>query len=209
MTNFEKWQLAINAFVGFGTIVVAVLAIWGDWVRHLLGGAPKLTLAIRDPLGDLIRTDHQGKSLTPQRYYHLLVANGRRWTQAQNVRVVVVEYFRLAPDGTFVRQPLSGPLQLMWQYALVNPNPLYKTVGPNEICDLGFIVKGEDFKLTPYYAPSNFDGSLSPNQRMRIVVQAIAHNAESNRLSIDIAWNGLWSEDSLEMSSNFVISQST
>ncbi len=207
MTDFEKWQLVINSVVGIGTILVAILAIWGDWIRYRLGGAPKLTLTLRDPHGDLVRIN-QGDSTRRARYYHLLVANDRKWTLAHNVRVVIVEYLRPIADGTLVSQPLSGPLQLMWQFALVNPNPMYRTVGQDAICDLGYIVEGEDFKLATYYAPSNFEGSLSKDQRMRLIVQAIADNAVSNTLSIDVAWNGRWSEGTLEMASNLVIKQS-
>lgn len=38
-------KLVIDGFIAFGTIAVAVLAIWGDWVRSKLA-PPALTVTL-------------------------------------------------------------------------------------------------------------------------------------------------------------------
>jgi hypothetical protein len=46
----EAANLTVQIFVALGTIAVAVLAIWGDWIRDKLAG-PKLRLALLDAEG--------------------------------------------------------------------------------------------------------------------------------------------------------------
>ena len=145
-----------------------------------------------------------GKSI-PSRYYHLRVSNKNRWSQATNVRIVITGLTRPAADGRLVGQPLSGPLQLMWRFT--NFHLLYSIVGPDDICDLGHLIRGGKFKLTPFVFPSNFTGTLEPNQRMRVEVKAVADNAESKPLCIDISWNGNWSDDTLDMAKHLVVKE--
>lgn len=199
----------IQIFVAFGTILVAILAIWGDWVRYQLGLRPTLLLSLSDPRGEYITISESVDGLTmastPAYYYHLKVSNKKRWTQAVNVRVLITALLMPAADGTLIEQPLAGPLQLMWRHAQYHPP--YSLVGPDDFCDLGFIKKDQVFRLTPLVAPNNFRGQLEANQGMRIVVRAVADNAESNDLLIDIRWDGLWDDDQIRMSSHLTVKE--
>lgn len=69
----------IEGFTAFGTVAVAVLAIWGNWVRSMLAPA-KLTLVEHTPEGDLT-TFASGTRVI---FCHLKVSNQRRWLPAQN-----------------------------------------------------------------------------------------------------------------------------
>jgi hypothetical protein len=40
---------------------------------------------------------------------------------------------------------------------------------------------------------------------MRVEVQAIADNAESKSLFLEIAWDGVWSEDTVAMRAHLVV----
>lgn len=42
---------------------------------------------------------------------------------------------------------------------------------------------------------------------MRVEVIAVADNAESNPLCLEISWNGKWSADTEEMKKNLVIKE--
>ena len=200
MTDFESWTLVILAVTAVGTLLVAVLAIWGDWIRSQLTG-PKLAISLHDPQGEPTGLTN-GKS---SRHYHLKVSNKRRWTQAKNVRVVLTKVIKPAADGSFPPESLSGPLQLTWQFPQIHPQ--YSLIGPDDICDLGLIIEGDKFILTPYIVPVKFDGVLGSGQRMRIEVIAIADNAESNVLCVDLAWDGKWSDDTSEMKKHLVIKE--
>ena len=196
---------AIQLAVAVGTLVVAVVAIWGKRIEFLLGLGPKLILTLHDPQGELMPVSFSDGRSTLARYYHLRVTNKHRWAQGNNVRVVITDLARPAADGRFVSQPLSGPLQLMWRFA--NFHPLYSTVGPYDICDLGHLQRGEKFMLTPLFSPSNFTTTVEANQKMRVEVKAIADNAESEPLCIEVSWDGQWSDDTLEMAKHLVVKE--
>jgi hypothetical protein len=186
-------------FVAVGTIAVAVLAIWGEWVRHKLA-CPKLRLALLDPDG-MVTHRLDGKK---GRYYKLRVWNDRKWSPARNVRVNLKSIFKPSADGTLTPQPLSGPLQLTWQWIV----PQYPTLGAGEeICTFANLLQGELFELSPYIKPNNFVGFLRANERMVIEVAVVSDTAESEPLFLDLSWNGQWSDDTIAMRTNMVIKQ--
>lgn len=195
----------IQIAVAVGTVAVAILAIWGDQVRHIFGLGPRLHVSLDDPEGESIAIAEGGGRSTPARYFHIRVRNSHRWSQATNVRVVVVSLSRPAADGTLAPQPLSGPLQLMWRFSSFHPN--YSSVGPEDIADLGYLKKGSPFTLTPFVTPANFKGSLSRNERLQVVVQAVADNAESKPIAVAVSWDGEWSDDTSEMAKHLVLKQ--
>jgi hypothetical protein len=202
----ETWNPG-HLLTAIGTIAVAILAIWGDKIKLAFGLGPKMTLNLIDPEGEMINisTSTDG-STTPARYYHLKVANKNRWSQATNVRVVITGMYRLAADGKYVNQPLIGPLQLMWRFSAIHP-ALYSTVGPEDICDLGYLKKGDRFILTPNFFPNNFPGGLEANQKMLIQVKALSDNAESKPICIEISWDGNWSDDTEKMKEHLVVTE--
>jgi hypothetical protein len=196
MTRYEILNLIIQGFIAVGTISVAILAVWGEWVRYQLIG-PKLSIHLLDAEGTLTKlTDG-----TPGRYYKIKVENIRQWAPAKNVRVILTRLSKPAADGTFLPQAFSGPLQLTWQWVF----PQYPTVGPAEVCTFGSLIQGKRFTLSPYVTPNNFTGYLDPNQRMLIEVKAVADNGESKPLNIEIAWDGCWSDDARTMQSHLVV----
>lgn len=199
-TDPSLTQLIIQGAAAIGTIAVAIMAIWGEWVRGKVAG-PKLQLSLHDPEGEpLTLTDG-----TPARFYHLKVQNNRRWAAAKEVRVVLTKLNKPAADGSFPSAPLSGPLQLTWQHSQFHY--VTSTIGRDDICDLGFLRRGLGFSLSPYVLANNFDGHLTTAGKMRAEVIAVADNGESSPLLIEIAWDGQWSEDTKEMSKHLVIKE--
>ena len=196
----ELTNLTVQIFVALGTILVAVLAIWGDLIRYKLAG-PKLRIALLDATGTVTFRNDGKKG----RYYKLLVLNDRKWSPARNVRVVLKSIFKPAADGTLTPQPLSGPLQLTWQWIV----PQYPTLGAGEeICTFANLVQGEQLVLSPYApVPNNFVGFLKANERMLIEVAVVSDTAESESLFLDLSWNGQWSEDTTAMLNNVVIKE--
>jgi len=195
--NVAQWVGAV------GSIVVAILAIWGERIRTLLCLGPKLILELHDPMGERVPIQNNSQVVGCGRWYHLRVSNKHKWTKAANVRIVIIELTKPAADGNFIRQPLSGPLQLMWRFS--HFHTLFSNVGPDDYCDLGSIYQNGDFTLTPFVFPGNFEGTLKANQKMRVMVQAHADNAESEPLSIEISWDGIWKDGDLEMSQHLVV----
>jgi hypothetical protein len=183
-----------------GTLLVAVLAIWGDLIKSHITG-PKLVISLHDPQGEPTKMNDGKKA----RHYHLKVSNKRRWAPAKNVRVVLTNVIKPAADGSYPSESLSGPLQLQWQFSQTHQQ--YSFIGPDDICDLGYIKEGDKFYLLPYIWPLNFDGALEAKQKMRVDVIAIADNTESNVLHLAMEWDGTWSNDTLQMKKKLVIKE--
>ena len=129
----EILTIIIQAIAAIGTLLIAILALWGGWIKFKFFG-PKLAISLYHTEGDLTYiTDG-----TPGRYYKLRVSNRRKWAPAKNVRVMLKKVFKPAADGAWSIQPFSGPLQMTWQWF----PPQYQTIGPDQICTFGNLIKG-------------------------------------------------------------------
>jgi hypothetical protein len=180
-------KLIIDGFIAFGTMAVAVLAIWGDWFRSKF--APlKLTLTLHTPKGD--PTIYA--SGTRAMFFHLRVVNQRRWLPAQNCRVMLVGLSRRDPSGLFQPVPLSFPVQLVWTPLEFTPPVI--TLLREHILDFGYVEEqGDKFIPRLYATPVNFRGYVGPNEAVRFQLKIEATNFTSPIYAIEVAWDGVWS----------------
>jgi hypothetical protein len=178
-----QWLLAA------GTLILAVIAIWGHVIRAKLYG-PRLSMKLQDLRGNLSEFSDGVMS----RYYHIVVANPRRISPAHNVRVVIKAIFRPSADGTMHPAPLSGPMQLTWQFQQYKPQ--FQTIGAESICDLGFLREREQFSLSTLYRSISFEPTLSAGHKMVVTLVALSDEVESKELMVEIAWDGEWDKDS-------------
>jgi hypothetical protein len=194
------WYMVSQWAVAFGTIILAIVAIWGHIIRTRWFG-PRLRLALKNQRGEVSLFNDGVVS----RYYHLRVWNERRSSPAHNVRVVVKEVYRPNADGTMSQTPLSGPLQLTWQFQ--GSNPQFQTIGAESICDLGYLRKGEPFTLSMLFHHISFDLKVRQGQKAIVVLIALSDEGESNELKIEIAWDGEWSDDTDEIIRHMIVKQ--
>ena len=180
-------KLIIQGIVAFGSIDVAVLAIWGDWVRSKL--APlKLTLTLPNPNGDPMRYESGTRAM----FYHLKVINHRSWASAENCRVLLVGLSRRDPSGTFQPVSVPFPLQFIWTQAEFTL-PII-TLMKEHMLTLGRIEENST-KFTPnlYVTPHNFQGFVGKQEAVRFHLQIEAANFSSPLYVIEVAWDGVWS----------------
>lgn len=200
MTEYESYSIATQLIVAFGTIVVAIIAIWGDFLRSVFA-APKLKISLFDKEGEPTQYS-DGRNV---RYYHLLIKNIRKWAPAKNVLVHVVSLEKPNPDGEWQKAMYSGHVPLVWQFGDYYPG--YPSIGRERICDLGRITENGVFELKTLFRPNNFDGSVRRNQKIRVHLQAVSDNGHSNMLILEIAWDGNWSLEAKEMANHLVIKE--
>ena len=192
----EGWAAWLTAV---GTLAVAILAIWGDWIRDRVAG-PKLELALRNDHGDL----NPRNDGTREIYYHIAVNNRRRWSPASAVRLLVVGLARRRPDGSYLAEPLVTPLQLTWAFPTFHE--LFPTVAVSDTCDFGAVDESSGrFRLSTYIFPNNFRGFIEGGEAMRVTVVAEAHNGRSEPLVLEVSWDGQWFPDLDEMRRHLVI----
>jgi hypothetical protein len=195
-----EWSTFWNSVGAVGSILVAIMAIWGEWVRSIFVG-PKLKLIPHNFRGTITTlTEIDRKTLEPIRsykaiYYHLRVDNSRRWVTAKNCRVLLRQLHRRGPDGEFHIIPLVVPLQFVWSPA--EWAPTLQTVADNEILDLGAITElSGKFEPKCYVTSANFQGFVGPNEAVRYSLSIVADNYVSPKVQVfEVAWNGKWSEN--------------
>lgn len=186
-------------FTAIGTVAVAIMAIWGNWVRARLAG-PQITLALRDARGD-VNPRNDG---TREIYYHVVVRNRRRWSPAEAVRVLVVGLAKRRPDGSYFAEPLVVPLQLTWAFPTFHE--LFPTIADSDTCDFGAVdERSGRFRLSTYITPNNFRGYITAGEAMRVTLVASAHNGNSEPLVLEVSWDGRWSAELDEMQRHLVI----
>ena len=200
MTEFETYSIATQIIVALGTITVAIVAIWGDLLRSKLA-SPRLNISLDSPEGDPTKYS-DGRNL---RYYHLLVKNNRTWSTAKNVIVHITLLERPGPDGEWQAAMYSGPVPLVWQFGQYYSG--LPSIGRERICDFGRIVEGSGFELKTQFRPNNFDCTVVAGQKARVHLQAVADNAQSNILLLEVAWDGKWALGAKEMASHLIVKE--
>jgi hypothetical protein len=216
MTPTEQfwWNWAVYAVTALATTLVAVLAIWGEKIRHWFF-QPSLRLSLKNPQGELTtiqlgwRDPETGeiRSQSEQaRLYHVRVSNPRhRWLPIKGVMVHLLQVQELGPDGIFQGKWI-GDVPLRFRHFEVMP--AQRTIGSEADADLCMIVR-DRFELLLLVQPNNLDSRRYGTMRMRVVLQARGIEADSNQLTLDIAWNGKWHDGAIEMGSNLTIKEVT
>ena len=199
MTEPSAIHLVIDSTVAIGTLAVAVLAIWGEWIRSVLAPA-KLTIRPHTLKGD--PTSSRGFQLM---YYHLKVVNERRWLPVTNCRVLLKGLSRRRPDGHFHAVPMAVPLQFVWAPAEVTPPVI--TVQSEHILDFGFVSEDSNrFAPVLYSYANNFEGYVGPNEAVRFHIEIEASNFSSTRYQVfEVSWDGTWSHDPTVMACHLII----
>jgi hypothetical protein len=99
---------------------------------------------------------------------------------------------------------LSGPIRLEWQWE--KSNPQFPKIGPEKTCDLGHLRRDDHFfKLKTIFHPNQYNFTVAKDERMVVGIVAQSNEVESNKLKLDISWDGIWSEDPDEMVKHMVI----
>ena len=200
MNEFESYSIATQLIVAFGTIAVAIVAVWGDFIRSVLA-SPKLRVSLYNRKGEPTKYG-DGRNV---RYYHLVVKNDRAWAPAKNVLVHITLLERPGPDGEWQPAMYSGQVPLIWQFGDYYSG--LPAIGRERICDLGRIPEGGGFELKTQFRPNNFDCSVKGNQSTRVHLQAVSDNGHSNVLVLEIAWDGKWNLGSKEMATHLIIKE--
>jgi len=190
--TIDQW---LQLLVAMSTFFVAIAAIWGQRITHLVGLGAKLHLQLQDPQGEFSKS---------ARYYHIKAWNSNKWTQATNVRVVISGFARQASDEDYIQQLLVGPLQLKRRFEKCNPQ--YSILGADAIFDLGCINR-KNFRFITYEEADDFLGTIQPNQSVRIELRVLSDNAESPPLLLEITWDGAWSDESSIMAKHLIINE--
>jgi hypothetical protein len=176
-------HLLAEVFTAVGTVLVAILAIWGDFFKAFFAG-PKLELSLSG-LDLTVRNDG-----TPTYYFRINVKNRRTWAAAEGARVQIVGIARRSKlDGSFKRESLAVPVQLFWVPA--ERASERELIIDAAICDFGYLDMKQLFKLATMNTPNNFNGQMYEDNPMRVQVRVSAQNMRPrNPIVIEVFWDG-------------------
>jgi hypothetical protein len=205
-------QLIIPGLVAIGTIAVAVLAIWGDWVRAKLAPA-RLTIEPHTLTGDsaqVIRQADGGIQRREQAYfYHLKIVNKRPWITPRNCRVLLKAMTKRGPDQLFHPIPMSVPGQYVWAPSEITPPVV--SIEYEQILDFGRIVEGDPVFMPVLYSYSfNFQGGVHSGEAIRYSLQIVSDKFVSRNYQVfEVSWDGAWSSNREQMQAHLVIREIT
>lgn len=104
----------------------------------------------------------------------------------------------------------SGSLQLIWQFStsefVKQLPPISKDSNPEYLCDLGKMTE-KGFELITSFLPNSFSGVLNDSGSIRLEMAALAENARSRSLKLEITWDGEWVESHEEMQEHLAIKE--
>lgn len=189
----------INLLTAIGTLLVAIAAIWGDWLKHRFN-PPKAELKILNPLGE-IETYSGGE---PIRCYHLKVSNMRKGQVLNNCRVMLSGVKRKGPDGKFHDHFFPVPRQFIW--APSESTPSYINISSEQTLDFGFLFKDQKkFKLSLHEQGGNLNSDVIKDESVRYLIEIVADNYKSDSpFVVEVSWDGGW-DDEGEMARKLVI----
>ena len=202
MSTTDVVNAIINGFIAIGTIVVAILAIWGDSVRAKFTG-PKLSLVQHNLKGSVVPLSNGQRSI----FYHRKVVNKRSPINATNCRVLLKKIWRKVTNGVFQEVSLTVPLTFVWAPSEITPP--YINLRKEHVLDFGIVIEGQD-----HYRPvllsytNNFQGFVRFGEIVRFGLEIVSDNFVSPYLQVfEVAWNGQWSDDLDVMAQNLLIQE--
>jgi len=127
------------------------------------------------------------------------VENGRRWSKATQVQIFLTAVQEQDVAGVF-KAIWLGEIPLKWRHmSSLNPDPV-RVVGYPAEADLVALFQRAAtltqplLQLQPLIAPSPLDVHRIKECKLRVILQARGMEADSNFLTVEIAWDGKWAD---------------
>jgi hypothetical protein len=201
LTEIDHQAIA-SYLAAIGTIIVALTAIWGDWIRAKFA-PPKLKIDVHNLDGVPTTLLNESKAF----FYQLKVVNNRSWITVKNCHVQIVYIYKRGLDDQFHACNLSFPIHLVWTPG--ESSPLFETITHERIFDLGYIQENDSIGFRPnvYQIPNKFEGYVGRGDAYRYSLQIIADNYVSQIQVFEVSWDGTWSDHADIMKKSLVIKE--
>jgi hypothetical protein len=194
----------IEAAEAAGTWAIAILAIWGDWIRGALF-KPALRLNLVSPTGEFVRQSivvGQQLVVMDSRYFHLRATNSRS-TIARDVQILLTAIDIRGPDGEPQRH-WTGAVPLTWQHPQLHGVSRVVSRNAEANADL-FFVRSDMLQLLPMLVPNNLSANFRGETHFWITAIARGSECESMPLRLKVDWDGNWDTADSEMAKHLMI----
>lgn len=179
--------------VVLSAVASLIVNIYGDGIRARFR-SPKLRVTVVDPCGEWTLLG-SGKRV-PAIYFHVLVENEKPSRVAKNVELLITECFISDCQRDIYKLPLASPLPIKARRSDTGVNGSWLDIGAAPV---GYdLIKCEQAFLTILLNcnyPNNFECWIRGEGSLRFTLQALGTNAASNKLFVDVAWDGIFPAD--------------
>lgn len=189
LANSISVGLLSSAIALTGIVISLAIAIYGDDIRSICR-RPKLCLTLPDECGEW--TVLAGGD--PAIYFHALVRNCTPARVANAVELFVTECTVTPRGRTPGRQPLPCPLPIQARREFHGKRHHQIDVGATPFAYDLFQCRDTKHVLLLLNCnyPNNFKPKLTGPGTMSITIQALGTNASSNKVFVEIEWDGIF-----------------
>lgn len=202
------WNWSATAAGAAATFSAVLIALFGQAFRDKFF-PPQLSCRLLNPDGEhtTVQLSWPEDGVVRERseearYYHLQVSNGRRWSPAREVQVVLLQVEEPGPDGR-LHVTWTGAAPFIWRHQEVHA--ALRTIGPDADADLCNVVKGKWLALNLMVHPFNLESRRHGACTLVLTIRAQGNEADSTTLRLKIAWDGQWSDGAHEMRRHLAI----
>jgi len=202
------WNWGVNAAVAIGTFAAVLVALFGQAFRAKFF-PPQLSVSLLNAEGEKavtrLRWEENGQLRERDedcRYYHLRVANDRRWSPANQVQVVLLQVEEPGHRGE-MKIVWTGAVPLGWRHQQLYPAS--RAIGAPADVDLCSVIKGKWLQIHPMIIPFNLDVQRTEPCKFVMVVQAQGSEGDSPVMRATISWDGKWHDGSREMLDHLLV----
>ncbi len=197
------WNIMIQILTATITLLVGVIAIWGDLIRSKFSPL-KLEILPQNLSGEFT-TWYNGPNSGKVNYYHLKVVNKSNWQLAKHCRVLLTGMYKMDSKGSFVYTEFNALHPFEWSPS--ENGKEYVDITDSHVFDFGRIYENfNSFKVATRWYPNNFKGILMPNEIIRycLKIDAVGFRQKKDQI-FEVTWNGQWSDDEEKMKNNVKI----
>lgn len=187
------WNIVVQIITAVITLIVGVIAIWGDFIRSKFSPL-KLEILPQNLSGELT-TWYNGPNSGKVYYYHLKVKNKSNWQLAKHCRVLLTGMYKKDSQGLFVHTEFNALHPFEWTPA--EDGKEYVDITDSQVFDFGKIHENTNsFNVATRRYPNNFKGTLKPNDTIRycLKIDAVGFRQKKDQI-FEVTWNGQWSDD--------------
>jgi hypothetical protein len=188
--------LIATIIMGLATVGAVFFALFGKKFCP-----PKLEIILANPLGELTKWEKDGKKHCA-RFYQARVINTRRWSPGTNLSLNLIAVEEERSDHTFSDE-WQGDVQIKWKHPHHYPQPNY--IGKPVDYDLVSVDAEHFVSLHPIAAASSLNRVRTEKFRICVWLQARSTEADSPVTNFDISWDGIWAEETAEMSKHLIV----
>jgi hypothetical protein len=194
----------IQITIAVGTIGAVVVALFGDWLKHVLR-PPRLELSFENKHGVKVPcTVTEPGGIQRQgvaRWYHVNLRNKRRWSTAHGAQVYITKLEEQNAAGGYATVWV-GEIPVTWR----NPEirPITASVGPEIEVDLCSVLEDKYLAIHPIIQPMALPSRWDKPCKIAVSLMARAIEADSKVLRVNISWDGAWDDDATAMRRHLV-----